>query len=442
MLLIGNAKLVTRDDENRLIENGAVLIDGKFIKEVGTTSELKAKYSNAEFKDAKGRLVLPGFINTHMHYYSTFARGMNSNSKPATMFAEILTGLWWKLDKLLTLDGVYYSAIMPMIEQIKQGVTSSIDHHASPYAVKGSLFKIAEAAKKVGIRSNLCYEISDRDGEKIANEGIEESVDFIKYAKSQNDDMIKGMFGFHASMTVSDKTLDKTLKEANSLGVGFHVHCAEGIEDVVDSIAKYDMRVIERWFKRGVLSDKSIAVHCVNIKDWEMDMLKESNVAVVTNPESNMGNAVGSTPIVELMKKGVLLGLGTDAYTTDMMESYKVANIVPKHNAKDPTLGWYEAPTMLFKNNRTIMNRFIDGEVGVIKNGALADIIIVDYDAPTPITKDNIDMHLLFGISGRNVDTTIINGVVRYDERKLVDIDYSEIAAKSQEEAKKLWAKI
>ncbi|MBS9778815.1 MAG: putative aminohydrolase SsnA [Campylobacteraceae bacterium] len=442
MILIKNARVVTRDENNSFIENGAVLIDGKFIKEVGTTADLVKKYPDAEIKDAKNRLVMPGFINTHMHYYSTFARGMNPKSKAPTMFAEILTGVWWKLDKLLDLEGVYYSALMPMIDQIRFGVTSSIDHHASPNAVKGSLFKIEEAAKLAGVRSNLCYEISDRDGEKIAIEGIEENADFARHCKEANDDMIKGMFGFHASMTISDKTLDKSLQEAQDIGVGFHVHCAEGIEDVVDSIAKYDQRVIERWYKRGVLSDKSIAVHCINVKDWEIDMLRDSNVAVVTNPESNMGNTVGLTPMINMYHKGVLIGLGTDAYTADMMESLKVANFIVKHDAKDPTLGWMEAPSMLFENNRKIMNRFIDNEVGILKEGALADIIIVDYNAPTPVNGDNINGHVLFGLSGLNVDCTMVNGKFRMDERELVGIDFEEISSKSAECAKKVWAKL
>ncbi len=442
MILIKNARVVTRNDNNDFIENGAVLVDGKFIKEVGKTADLEKKYPDAEIKDAKNRLVMPGFINPHMHYYSTFARGMNPKSKAPTMFAEILNGVWWKLDKLLGLEDVYYSALMPMIDQIRFGVTSVIDHHASPYAAKGSLFEIEKAAKLAGVRSNLCYEISDRDGEKIANEGIQESVDFIKHCKDANDDMIKGMFGFHASMTVSDKTLDKTLQEAQSLDTGFHVHCAEGIEDVVDSIAKYDQRVIERWYKRGVLSDKSIAVHCINVKDWEIDMLKDSNVAVVTNPESNMGNAVGLTPIIKMFNKGILMGLGTDAYTADMTESLKVANFIVKHDAKDPTLGWVETPTMLFNNNAKIYNRFIDNKVGVLKEGALADIIIVDYNAPTPVNGDNINGHVLFGLTGLNVDCTMVDGKFRYDERELVGIDFEEISAKSAERAKKVWEKL
>ena len=442
MILIGNGRVFTRDENNPYIENGAVLIDGKVIKEIGKTDELKAKYPDAEYKDAKGRLVMPGFINPHMHYYSTFARGMFLDNPPATMFSDILKGLWWRLDRTLTLEDVYYSAAMPMIEQIKSGVTTVVDHHASAYAVEGSLFKIADAAREFGIRSNLCYETSDRDGEAIAKAGIKENADFIKYCNEQKDDMIKGLFGFHASMTVSDKTLDESLAAAANVNGGFHVHCAEGIEDVADSLAKYNQRVIERWYKRGVLNEKSIAVHCIHLSSDEIDMLKESNVAVVHNPESNMGNAVGIAPILEMMKRGVLVGLGTDGYTADMTESYKVANIIHKHVNKLPSVGWTEPPQMLFDNNRKIVNRFIDGTTGILKEGAYADIIIVDYKGPTPVNETNLNSHILFGVTGRNVDTTIINGRVVMDERKLVDIDEDRVAAKSVELAQKLWNRI
>lgn len=442
MLLIGNGKLVTRDANNTIIENGAVALDGKVIVAVGTTKDLQAKYPEAEFKDARGRLIMPGFLNTHMHYYSTFARGMSTDSPPATMFSEVLEGLWWRMDKRLTLEDVYYSAIGPMIDQIKNGVTTSIDHHASPFAITGSLFKIAEAAEDIGIRSNLCYEVSDRDGDAIAQEGIKENIDFIKHCKDKKDDMIKGMFGLHASMTISDKTLASCLKEISGLDAGFHVHCAEGIEDVADSLSKYKMRVIERWYKNGVLNDKSIAVHCIHVSDAEIEMLAKSNTAIVHNPESNMGNAVGVSPVLEFMAKDILVGLGTDGYTSDMTESYKVANILHKHAKGLPSVGWGEPPKMLFENNRTIIERQIEGKVGVLEAGAYGDVIIVDYDAPTPITKDNINSHILFGISGRQVDTTIVNGKIIMDERKLVNIDEKELMAKSRELAAKFWLRV
>lgn len=439
MLLIGNGKVITRDSSRPIIDNGCIAVDGNKIIEVGLTNELKGKYNTARFIDAKGKIIMPGFINTHMHYYSTFARGMANDSPPAMSFTDILKGLWWRLDKVLTLEDVYYSAIMPMIDEIKNGVTTAFDHHASPYAIRGSLFKIAEAAELIGIRSNLCYETSDRDGEKIADEGIAENADFIKYCNSKKDDMMKGMFGLHASMTISDKTLDKCLNAISGLNTGFHVHCAEGIEDVEDSKAKYGKGVIERWYDAGVLSDKTIAVHCVHISDKEMDMLKEKNAIVVHNPESNMGNAVGTSPILKIFKKGILLGLGTDAYTNDMMESYKVANAVQKLVNNDSKVAWGEVPAMLFDNNREITERFINGQTGILKEGALADIILVDYNPPTPINENNINSHMVFGIIGRNVDTTIINGKVIMEGRKLVNVDEEEIMAKGREHAAEVW---
>lgn len=439
MILVGNGRVITRDNAMPIIENGCVAMDGNKIIEVGLTQSLKVKYSAARFIDAKGKLIMPGFINTHMHYYSTFARGMSNDSPPATRFSEILKGLWWRLDKVLTLEDVYYSAVGPMIDQVKNGVTTVFDHHASPYAITGSLFKIAEAAEYIGIRSNLCYETSDRDGEKIAEEGIAENSDFIRYCNSKQDDMIKGMFGLHASMTISNKTLDKCLDAVNGLNAGFHVHTAEGIEDLEDSKAKYGKGVVERWYDAGVLSDKTIAVHCIHISDKEMDMLKEKDTIVVHNPESNMGNAVGASPILEMFKKGIPLGLGTDGYTADMMESYKVANIIHKHVKEDSKVAWGEIPEMLFVNNKKIAERFIDGEVGILKEGALADIIIVDYNPPTPMNEGNINSHLLFGINGRFVDTTIVNGKVVMEGRKLLHIDEERMMARSRELASAVW---
>ena len=439
MLLVGNGKLITRNNAMPIIENGCVAIDGNKIIEVGLTQSLKVKYSSARFIDAKGKLIMPGVINTHMHYYSTFARGMSNDSPPATKFSEILKGLWWRLDKVLTLEDVYYSAVGPMIDQVKNGVTTVFDHHASPYAITGSLFKIAEVAEYIGIRSNLCYETSDRDGEKIAEEGIAENADFIKYWNNKKDDMLKGMLGLHASMTISNKTLDKCLDVVNSLNAGFHVHTAEGIEDLEDSSAKYGKGVVERWYDAGVLSDKTIAVHCIHISEKEMDMLKEKDTIVVHNPESNMGNAVGASPVLEMFKKNILLGLGTDGYTADMMESYKVANIIHKHVKEDSKVAWGEIPEMLFVNNKKITERFIDGEVGILKEGALADVIIVDYNPPTPINEGNINGHLLFGINGRFVDTTIVNGKVVMEGRQLLHIDEERMMARSRELASAVW---
>lgn len=440
--IISNGIVVTRDPANPFIADGAVVFDGQTITEVGESAALVAKYPDAQRIDARGRLVMPGFINAHMHYYSTFARGINFNSKPATTFGEILTGLWWKLDKMLSLDDVYYSAVGPMIDAVRMGVTTVVDHSASPYAIRGSLLKIAEAAQMIGLRSNLCYEISDRDGEKIADEGIAENIEFVKHCQAQDDDMLRGLVGMHAQLTVSQKTMDKLVNAAEEIGAGYHIHAAEGIEDVVDSLAKYDMRVIERLNANGILNDRSIAVHCVHVTDSEIELLAESGVAVVNNPESNMSNAVGTSPVLKMLDAGVLVGMGTDGYCVDMTESLRAVHAVQKLEAGVSSVAWGEPHQMLFDNNQTIVNRTLKGETGALKPGAYADIIIVGYEAPTPITADTVSSHLLFGVCGRSVDTTIINGKVRMLERELVGIDEAALMAASREAAAALWARI
>jgi putative selenium metabolism protein SsnA len=441
-ILIINGKVITRDKDLPFIDGGAVAIDGDRIKSVGATDELREKYPGAHIIDAAGRLVMPGFINTHMHYYSTFARGINFGGRPATTFGEVLKGLWWKLDKMLTPRDVYYSAVGPMIDAVRMGVTSVIDHHASPCAVRGSLFKIAEAAEQIGLRSNLCYEISDRDGDEIAAEGLAENIDFIKHCKSKGDDMLKGLVGMHAQMTVSERTLNAVVEAAEATGAGYHIHCAEGIEDVVNALANYDMRVIERLYNARVLNDKSIAVHCVNITDEEIGMLAESGVSVVHNPESNMANAVGTAPIIKMLERGVLAGMGTDGYCVDMTQSLKAEHAILKHAAGIPSVGWAEPHTMLFENNKTIMNRFLDGEVGTLKDGAYADVIIASLAAPTPVNADTIDSHILFGLSGRCVDTTIVNGRILMNERELITVDEEKLMSESRDAAQALWNKI
>ena len=441
-ILIINGKIITQDQDEPFIDGGAIAIEGKTIADIGDTEMLRAKYADADIIDARGRVVMPGFINTHMHYYSTFARGGNFGGKPATTFFEVLDGLWWKLDKLLTLDDVYYSAIGPMIDEARMGVTSVIDHHASPYAITGSLFKIAEAAELVGIRSNLCYETSDRDGEAIALEGIKENIDFVKHCNEKDDDMIRGLVGMHAQMTISDSTLDKLMSEAEAIGAGYHIHAAEGIEDVVDAVAKYGQRVIERLYTRGVLNGKSIAVHCVNVTADEIGMLADSGAAVAHCPESNMSNAVGISPLAAMFERGVLVGMGTDGYCADMTQSLRATHALHKLAARIPSVFWGEPPKMLFENNRTIMNRYLNGETGRLAKGCYADVIICDYEAPTPVNGDTYYGHILFGLSGLRVATTIANGRVIMKERELIGVDEEKLMAESRRLAAALWKRI
>lgn len=437
MLLVGNGRLVTQNNKAPYIENGCVAIEENIIKEFGSTADIRKKYPDAEFIDAKGKVIMPGMINTHMHFYSSFARGMAS--APSTNFVEILENLWWRLDKVLTLEDVKYSALVTIIDCIKSGTTTIFDHHASPMAITNSLFTMAETSKEMGVRSCLCYEVSDRDGKGIMEEGIRENVNFIKHANADDSDMLKGMFGLHASMTLSNETMEKCAEAMVGLNSGYHIHTAEGIADVYDSLNKYGKRVVQRLMDFNMLGEKTITPHCVHVNNFEMELLKESKTNVVHNPESNMGNAVGCAPVMEMMNRGLTVGLGTDGYTSDMFESMKVANILHKHNLSNPSVAWGEVPTMLFENNKKIASKYFTKTVGSIEEGAYADLIIVDYNPHTLMDGSNYNSHILFGMTGRSVDTTIINGKVIMKDREIIGIDEELIYAKSRELATNLW---
>lgn len=439
MLLVGNGLLLTLGQQNKVISNGAVAIENNLIAEVGDTSTLNNKYPQARFIDAQGKVIMPGMTNTHMHLYSTFARGMALKDAPPKDFVQILERLWWRLDKALSMEDVYYSALVPLIDCVKNGTTTIIDHHASPSAITGSLKTIARAAGEIGVRSCLCYEVSDRDGTEKAQEGIEENVRFIQECRSEGNDMLTGCMGLHASLTLSDATLRAAADAAEKLGVGCHIHTAEGIQDVEDSMQKSGMRVVERLNRFGILGPKSIAAHCVHVNDREIAILKETGTNVIHNPESNMGNAVGCAPVISMLAQGVKVGMGTDGFTTDMFEGIKVANVLHKFQQKDPSAAWVEVPQMAFDNNTAILAQFFPRALGVLEPGAYADIIIVDYDPPTPFDETNYYGHVLFGFSGGLVDTTIINGKVLMLNRVLQGIDEKSVRAQARELARKLW---
>lgn len=441
MLLIGNGRLVTRDAENPFRENGAVVIDGTKIKETGDFPELSRKYPKAEFIDAKGGVIMPAFINTHEHIYSAMSRGISINGYNPQGFLDILDGMWWTIDRNLDNRKTKLSAIETYIECIKNGCTTVFDHHASFGEIPGSLFAIAEAAKELGVRSCLCYEISDRDGMEKSRAAVKENADFIRYAQKDTSDMIAGMMGMHASFTISDETMALCRKELPD-GVGCHIHVAEGIYDLHQCLKEHSKRIVDRLYDWDILGPKTLLAHCIYVNVHEMELIKDTDTMVVHNPESNMGNACGCPPTMEMVHRGILTGLGTDGYTHDMIESFKVANILHKHSLCDPNAAWAEVPQMLFENNAKIANRYFETPLGVLKPGAAGDVIVLDYNPPTPMHKDNVNGHILFGMNGRCVTTTVCNGEILMKDRVLTRVDEEAAMAEIRKESAKLWDKI
>jgi putative selenium metabolism protein SsnA len=448
-MLITHGTLVTMGTPNEVIPDGALYIDGERIADLGPSAELEARYPAAQRLDARGQLVLPGIICAHTHFYGLFARGMGLPGDPASNFPEILEKLWWRLDKALWPEDVHYSALVGLVDAIRHGTTTLIDHHASQGEIFRSLDQIAAAVDQAGARACLCYEVTDRDGEKAAQAGINENVRFIRLAQARQrdgDHHLAATFGLHASLTLSDGTLKRCNQAAKELGVGFHVHVAEDKADVKDSLRKSGLRVVERLAKWDVLGPKSIAVHGVHIDRIETEMLLDSGTMVVHNPRSNMNNAVGTADLPWMLHIGIPVGLGNDGFSNNMFVEMHAAYLLHKQASGDPrTLPADQVIKMLWDHNARIARVFFPGlgpAFGQLVSGAPADVILVDYEPPTPLNAGNLPWHVVFGIDGTSVDTTIVGGRVLMRHRELLTLDEKAIMARAQELAGKLWQRI
>ena len=440
-MIVGNGRVITNDPSNPFLETGAILVRGKVIEEVRELAALRAAYPHEPFHDVAGRVVMPGLINAHTHAYSHYARGMGVTG-PTRDFVEILENLWWRLDRMLTLEDVELNTTTTFVESIRNGVTTIFDHHSSPGAGEGSLFTQAEAARGLGIRASLCYETSDRDGAEVFGQAVAENVAFMRASNTGEQDLVRGLFGVHASFTMSQPSLEACVAAAEGLRGGFHVHTAEGPGDEPDAVEKYGQRILARFHDLGMLGPESIAVHCVHADDDELDRLVATGTPMVHNPHSNMGNAVGGAPVVEALGKGVRVGLGTDAYTADMFASASVAKILASHRLGDPTVGFGEAMTLLFGNNPAIAAAHFARPVGVLAPGAYADLITLDYDPITPLHAGSYAGHILFGMSGRMVNDTMVDGRWVMRDRVIQTLDEAQVNARSCAAAPRIWARM
>jgi putative selenium metabolism protein SsnA len=436
-MLITNATIITWEKENRILENHAVLIENDRIREIGGTKELTEKYPKEENLDARGQFVMPGSICAHTHFYSAFARGMAIPGPAPKDFPEILQKLWWPLDRSLDAESIQYSVLPGLVDAIKHGTTTLIDHHASPNAIDGSLDIIGDEVEKAGMRAVLCYEVTDRDGEERMKAGINENLRFLKKTKSP---LLAATFGLHASLTLSESSLSLCRQSAPD-EVGFHVHTAEHHSDEYDSLSKTGLRVIDRLQRHNILGPKTITAHGVHFDAREIQILAETRTWLSHQPRSNMNNGVGVAPVESMMRAGIKVCLGNDGFSNAMWEEWKAAYLLHKVQHLDPRrMGGFDVAQMAVYNNAALANVFFpSATIGQLIPGAFADIIFVDYHPNTPLTAGNLPWHVIFGFQQSMVTTTIVAGKVLMKDRKLLTLDEREIGARAREIAPKVW---
>ncbi len=442
-MLIINGKLITWGVKNQILAAGyGLLIRNGIIEKIAPQDELLLTYPDEERLDAEGQYVMPGNICAHTHFYGAFSRGLSIPGEPASNFTEILEKLWWNLDKALDNEGTRYSALVLLIDAIKHGTTTLIDHHASPNAIDGSLDIIAEAVNQAGLRASLCYEVTDRDGEEKTNQGLEENLRFIRRVEERRleDQNLRAHFGLHASLTLSDKTLERS-RQLCPEGIGFHIHAAEGIADQIHSLETTGMRVVHRLDQFDILKPESILVHGVYIDDSEIKRLAETRSWLTHQPRSNMNNAVGVAPIEDMLEGGVRVGMGNDGFSNTMWLEWKEAYLLHKLQNRDPRrMGGYTITRIAVENNSDLVTDLFDGlRVGEITEGAAADLIFVDYHPFTQLTAGNLPWHILFGFQEGMVTATIVAGKPLMYRRQLLTLDEKEISAKALEVSSATW---
>jgi putative selenium metabolism protein SsnA len=436
-ILIQNGTIITFGSSCRVLEGQALLIEDGRIQRIAPKASISGPFD--QVLDAQGQLVLPGLINAHMHFYSTLVRGLGK-AAPSANFQEVLDNLWWRLDRKLNLDDVEMSAEIVMLDAIRKGTTTLVDHHASPFAATGSLDRIAGAVKRVGLRACLCYEVSDRDGEAIITEGLEENAAFARRCAAEKDPQLRALFGLHAAFTLSDRTLERAAGMGRDLGIGFHVHVAEAGSDVARNQAEHGLTPVARLHGHGLLGPDSIAAHCVHASAADMELLAGSGTFVAHNPQSNLNNAVGIADVQGLVERGVRVGLGTDAMTVNMLEELRVGLWAQHLRQDNPTCAFMALANTLVARNPELATQLWGFPLGTLEEGAAADVILVDYQAPTPLTDDTVLGHIIFGISQATVDTTICGGrVLMAGKRLRIDVDEARLAARSRELATRLW---
>ena len=372
--------------------------------------------------DCTGKFITKSFANGHHHAYSALACGMPAPKKNPENFKEILQYIWWNLDKALDPDIIRSSALVTAIACAKNGVTFVIDHHASPFAVESSLETIAKAFDEVGVGHLLCYEISDRDGVEIAEKGLSETKAYLSNRQ--------GLVGLHASFTVGERTLSQAVDLAAKTKTGIHIHVAEAQSDQDHCLKNYGTRVVQRLADAGALQfPGTILAHCLHLDDHERGLVEGSPAWVVENMESNLNNSVGFFNSKGL---GERIMFGTDGMHSDMLRSAKAA-FFAGHNFDDID---YNETYRRFRN----VHNYLDSNA--FEGDGENNLVVLDYDTPTPFGQANFPGHFLFGLEAMNISHVISNGELIVENRNPVKVNEAEILAEARIQASRLWERM
>jgi len=427
--VIGNGPLF--DGGGRFFEKGALRIEGDRVAALGDLDQVLSP--GLPFIDVEGRLILPGLVNLHHHFYSALAVGLRPTG-PITDFRSNLAHFWWPLDSALGSHEVEVSTRLTLVECLKHGVTTVFDHHASPFCAQGILDKIAVCVEEAGLNAVLALEVSDRNGEALRDASLEENLRFLGQRGEHRH--VRGVMGLHANFTLSEISLER-VAAALPEGEGVHIHCGEAAEDATFCRDAGYAGPVERLDRSGLLNHRTILAHGVHLTPGELDTIQHSEAFLVHNPESNCKNAVG-----ELSAKASGYGLGTDGMTSSMLGTLRFAFLRRRGLSPDPEYSPDAVLRALFTVNARAASLYLDDVVGILSPGARADVAVFDYIPLTPIDEGNLAGHLIFGAHAARAHYVLGSGAVLLWKGKPITLREDEIRGEAAALAPQLFARI
>lgn len=426
-LVLTNALLVDFDPVG--VEAGALRIEGGVIAARGNvTAEV-----NDEVVDCGGAVVLPGMVNGHTHLYSALAIGMPPPAEAPENFREILERVWWRLDQALDAESIEMSARIGAINALRCGTTTLIDHHASHNYIGGSLDLIERAIRDVGLRGILCYETTDRHGVEGRHAGLDENRRYLDRCERALDGRFAGLVGAHASFTVEDETLGQLAELANDFETGVHIHVAEDPCDEEECQAEHQMFLIDRLASYKLLKPGSVFAHCTHLDPEAMARVGGAGVTIAHNPQSNMNNGVGYSPVGTA--RGPVM-LGTDGLGSDMLAEAKAAWFMSRHEHAGLTP--MHIVDMLAESARRA-SRALGVTLGQLAIGVAADVVITDHIPSTPMTPENVAGHLLFGVGSEHVTDVLVGGEWVLRDGQIESCDEANTCRSAGDVASALW---
>jgi len=421
-LLIQNALIIPLDDEERENPwiNGDIYIENNTIKEVGT--DLTCKRAGCEIINAKDCLVLPGFVNCHTHAAMTMLRSY-ADDMP---LMEWLSQKIWPREAHLNEEDIYWGTMLSILEMIKSGTTTFADMYFY-------MDLTARAVEESGIRASLSRGMIGF-GER-AEFALKESEAFVRAWQGKAGGRISCLLGPHAPYTCPPEYLKIVMQLADSLGVGLHIHLAETLSEVSDIEKQYGLRPVKLMESIGLFENRLVlAAHCVHLSKEEIEILAKYRVGIAHNPESNMKLASGIAPVPQLLKAGVMVGLGTDGAASnnnlDMLEEMRSCALLHKVATLDSTvLPSYQVLEMGTKNGARVVG--IEN-LGSVRPGYKADLILIDLKKPHLTPMYDPVANTVYAAQSSDVNTVIIDGKVVMKDRQMLTIDEEKVLYQAQ----------